>query len=69
MKIELLSRTAVYSFTHDEEDYTVYIDESDSFFNHEIVDISREDGNQIKGDHYDYLINEFWSAHSSVSTF
>jgi hypothetical protein len=66
MKIELLSRTDIYSFTHDEEDYTVHIDESDSFFNHEIVD---KDGNQIEGDHYDYLIKGFWSAHSSVSTF
>lgn len=47
MKIELLSRTDIYSFTHDEEDYTVHIDESDSFFNHEIVD---KDGNQIEGD-------------------
>ena len=64
MKIELLSRTNVYSFTHDGEDYTVHIDiyESDFFFNHEIVD---KDGNQIEGDHYDYLLKEFWKFYHS----
>ena len=66
MKIELLERVHTYSFTSNEKDYTIYINESNSYCNYEATD---ENGNQVSGDLLDDLMDDFWDSYSEAQPF
>jgi len=66
MKIELLERVETYSFTSNEKDYTIYISESNSYCNYEATD---ENGNQVSGDEFDNLMDEFWDSYHEAQRF
>ena len=66
MKIELLERVDTYSFTSNEKDYTIYISESNSYFNYEATD---ENCKQVSGDLLDDLMDDFWDSYSEAQPF
>jgi hypothetical protein len=64
MKVELIERTDTYSVTHNEEEYTLYVTESNSYCNYELAN---KDGVTMDDKFVDEFMDEFWDAYDEVS--
>jgi hypothetical protein len=64
MKAELIERTDTYSVTHNEEEYTLYVTESNSYYNYELAN---KDGVTMDDKFVDEFMDEFWDAYDEVS--
>ncbi len=65
VKAELIERTDIYNVTYNEEEYTLYVTESNSFCNYEVAN---KDGVTMDAEFVDEFMDEFWDAYSEVST-
>ena len=64
MKAELIERTDIYNVTYNEEEYTLYVTESNSFCNYEVAN---KDGVTMDAEFVDEFMDEFWDAYDEVS--
>jgi hypothetical protein len=65
MKVELIERTDTYSVTYNEEEYTVSVTESNSYYDYQVID---SEGTVMSGEFVAEFMDEFWDAYSEVST-
>ena len=66
MKADLIERSDIYSVTHQEKEYTLYITESNSYTDYQLLD---ESGAQVQdADFVDEFMDMFWDVYSEIDT-
>jgi hypothetical protein len=63
MKAELIERTDTYSVTHNEEEYTLYVTESNSYCEYQVID---SEGTVMSSEFVDEFMDEFWDVYGDT---
>jgi hypothetical protein len=66
MKVELIERTDTYSVTHNEEEYTVSVTESNSYYDYQVID---SEGTVMSGEFVAEFMDAFWDSYSETKKY
>jgi hypothetical protein len=63
MKAELIERTDIYNVTYNEEEYTVSVTESNSYYDYQVID---SEGTVMSSEFVDEFMGEFWDVYGDT---
>ena len=63
MNAELIERSDVYNVTYKEEQYTLYVTESNSYCEYHVAD---SEGRVMDADFEEEFMNAFWEIYSEI---